>query len=241
MKAFNSIIGLILAWIYIIFSHKIILLILYLFSGLFLIIVRKNKKQYWTMIRNIVTNCAYFRHNFYKLPSHHTIFLVNYPITIMEYSAPVLLPKKICFLTSKRAKKFMDLVYEEEDYLLFDDSKGKNYELLRDNIREKIKDRSIYVYVEDIKSRYYDYDIGRMRKGMFHIAKEIGVTITPLAVDSLKLNKKFEIRVGETQLVINPVESMKRVRSFLFDSKQDFRATKASKMSSVQVYPEYTR
>jgi hypothetical protein len=150
-------------------------------------ILNGKPKEYRTLVQSVFTKCFTLRHNFRQLPTKPTIFLANYPITILEYTIPSLLPLPVCFLTSQRAEKALKLVYSKEEYLVFNDGKKKNFEYLKECIQERVKTSSMYVYVEDQSQRIHDFHVGNMRKGMFYIAKELGVTITPIAIDGVLL------------------------------------------------------
>lgn len=223
----------ILLLIYVIILHKL-LRILYYAGTHVPRILAGNKELYRSLVSNIFSKCFTLRHNFNTIPSHPTIFLSTYPITVLEYAIPSLIPRQICFLTSRRAEKALKLVYGPEEYLVFNDSKGNNYEYLREEIRKRIQTTSMFVYVEDKTQRIHDFHVGNMRKGMFHIAKELGVTITPLAVDGIIIEngvipeQKFEVLLGPTQKVTDPITTMLDVRKFLLENKRYFQKTKFS-------------
>jgi hypothetical protein len=71
-----------------------------------------------------------------------------------------------------------------------------------------------------------------MRKGMFYIAKELGITITPLAIDSIHISyftifqQKYQLYVGQTQKVLNPTKSMRETRRFFIRQKANFSSNK---------------
>ena len=227
--------------IYLPIKNKVILLLLYSLYihktlrilSYFIIYSHSLKTNYKFIVSKIFTKYFKFTHNFENIPNHPTIFMANYPITELEYCIPSLIPSKICFITSKRAKRFLELVYEDKEYLVFDDKKKNNYEYLKKKIQNILKtNRSIYVYVEDQKQRIYDFHIGNMRKGIFYIAKELDATITPLVIDGVLTkhniipSQNFRIKIGETQKIINPKQSMYKVRNFLVKNKRVFYLSK---------------
>lgn len=177
-----------------------------------------NKKFYKIQVKNILSNCVYFKNNFSNLPSNNTLFLVNYPMGFLDYLIPVIIPKKFCFVTSNKARFFLEKVYNKEDYYLLD--KKNNYKVLLEFIQNKIKSSSIFIYVEDIEYRYDISKIGKMRKGAFYIAKKLNITITPLFIGKLSIGKQLYIQVGNTQFVKYPEKSMKKVKKFLMETKK---------------------
>ncbi len=190
------------------------------------------KESYKSLAYGVFTRSMRFISNFDKLPTNPTIYLVNYPVTILEYALPSILPKPVCMVSSDRAKKLLSLAYEPENFLVFDSRKKNNYENLRELIRERIKKVSLYVYVDDMSKRINDNHIGTLRKGMFYIANELGITITPIAMDTIATRhgiippQKFEVKVGDTQEVDDPKLTMYNVRKFLLDEKRRFSETK---------------
>lgn len=190
------------------------------------------KQGYKYLATGIFTRSMRFIHNFEKLPNNPTIYLVNYPVTVLEYALPSILPKPVCMVSSDRAKKLLSLAYEPENFLVFDSSKKNNYDNLKELIRERMKSISLYVYVDDMSKRIGDNHIGILRKGMFYIAKELGVTITPIAMDTIVTNmgiipsQKFEVKVGETMKVDDPKAAIHKVRRFLLEEKRGFIQTK---------------
>jgi len=191
-----------------------------------------DKEGYKYLARGVFVESLRFHHNFEALSKEHTIYLVNYPVTILEYALASVLPTPVCMVSSDRAKKLLSLAYEPDNYLVFDSSKKNNYEHLNELIRERIKKVSLYVYVDDMSKRISDDHVGTLRKGMFYIAKELGVNITPIAMDSIVTKggiivpQKFEVSVGETHKVEDPVKSMYEVRKFLLNEKKRFMNTK---------------
>jgi hypothetical protein len=184
------------------------------------------------MTNNIFHKCFDFKHNFNDLPLHNTIFLVSYPVTSLEYMIPNLIPKPLCIITSNRAEYLLKLVYEPREYLVYNDLQKNNYEYIYKEIEKRLIDTSMYVFVEDISSRPHDFGVGNMRKGMFYIARDLGITITPIAVDAIVIkngtvqDQRFEIRVGKTSYVDDPISSMTDVKEFLSQSKRDFQFLK---------------
>jgi len=104
-----------------------------------------------------------------------------------------------------------------------------------DNIKRRIDEQlkkgvSIFAY-SSIPCPFVG-KVGRVRKGLFSIAKQLGVTITPLAVDYIEHNigmipyQRFEIRVGDTFHVEDPLRESLRARKFFKKAISRFRKKK---------------
>ena len=159
-------------------------------------------------------------------------FLCNYPISVAEYLIPSLLPTDVCLLSSNRAEKALKLIYNPEDYMVFADKNKNSFDYLKQRIEEMIKTRSMFVYVENTDRRIHDFHVGKIRSGMFHIAKKIGATITPVAIDGIIVEngiihkQNFQINVGETKLVEDPKIDLLNTRMFLLKNKRRFKKEK---------------
>ncbi len=207
---------------------------IYCCIGILNILILCNREYYKLTFELILKDCVKFKHNFDKIPKHNTIFLVNYPITSLEFAVPTILPVKTYFVSNYKAGPFLDLVYSKNDYILL--KEGNNYDYFMKTIEKKIKKRSIYLYVEKFiwfevlrtykHNRITDENVGKIRSGIFYIAKKLGLTITPIVVDSLNLDKNFEVRIGQTTKVINPTQSIKDVKNFFFKTKKEFLTNK---------------
>lgn len=168
-------------------------------------------------------------HNFEKLPSYNSIILANYPSERLGYLAHKLVPRKLCYVSSVRGKGILSTVYSEDEMILVNDSKKKNFEKIKEMIRDKIQRYSIFVYVNDNNTRLHDYHIGKLRKGMFYIAHELGIPITPITfsyinpVFGILTKKNYYIKVGETEKVTDPKQSMKKTHKFLQNTIITFR------------------
>lgn len=166
--------------------------------------------------------------NFFRLPSQHTIFLANYPAQRLEYMLQGIFPRDLCLIASARASRFVSMIYPEEQLILLPEG-GNNFEMARAAVRDKIKQYDIFVYVNDNHTRMSEYHVGKLRKGMFHIAHELGIPITPVAISHIEpvlgalINQKVHIRVGPTTSVADPHESMISTKQFLQDNLRRFR------------------
>lgn len=221
-------------------KFKIAIIIIYMFimSRTFLIlfetlktynIMRHRKEQhlsssYISKIFRYVNIDA----NFNRLPKRNTILLVNYPAQRIEYMLQTIFPRRLCLVSSVRAKGFVSLIYPEEQLILLSDGNGK-FEKTKEMIKNKINDYTIFVYANDNNTRVGEYHVGKLRKGMFYIAKELGIPITPVAISHIEpvcgaiLNQTIYIRVGATKQVFDPVQSIIDTRRFLQRNLNRFR------------------
>ena len=163
-------------------------------------------------------------HNFDMLPAHNTIFLVTYPHELVEYLIPSLIPNTtICYVAAPVAAKPLKLlVYEPNEFVVLNSDKN-NYDFLKKQLIGKVDRMSVWVYANSRNSRVHDYDVGRMRTGMFYIARDLNVTITPVVVNSYRC-KKFNVTIGDTMYVdyVDPMNTVKKVRKFMRNCKTSF-------------------
>jgi hypothetical protein len=116
--------------------------------------------------------------------------------------------------------------------LILRPAEGGSFEIVKQQIGEKYrKGLSIFTYVTSIS-----HSIGhlnRVRKGMFTIAKELGIPVTPIAIDYIHYNcigaivpQNFRISVGETFNVNSVEEARYRTKLFLTTQHRYFIAHK---------------
>jgi hypothetical protein len=167
-------------------------------------------------------------HNFDALPKTPSILLLNYPDNFSEYFIHGILPIDLVYITSKKAKFILGLVVNHEN--IISTNNKNNYENILSETEKKIKDRHILCYIE--KSKKSILGLGRIRKGMFSIAKKLNVQITPICVDKIDhsygIPKKqnFFVKVGKTHHVNNVILSKNIVKNFYKDSLEEFKTKK---------------
>lgn len=187
-------------------------------------IMRGNAQEnYKKIVNSIFKENFRFRNNFSQLPTKPTIFVATYPHSPIEYLIPALLPLPICFVASRRAMKIMSKVYPESECAYLPDGKDR-YHMTKKLIKEKLKVMSVFIYSED-QSRRYGRSVGKIRKGAFWIAKELGATITPIVLDRVveQLGKQnYQIYIGPTMQVSNPLETLIKVRTVMREKKSLF-------------------
>ena len=168
--------------------------------------------------------------NFHKLPEKNTIIIANYPCNWIEYLLHSLVPKNICLMMDEGGKKFIQNVYTIDKLILLKSGKG-NYNEAKREVENKIKNFSIFVYVNNNKTKFHNHHIGRLRKGIFYIAKELNISITPIIFEYVEstigflTNKKIRIKVGDTTNIVNVDESIKSSREYFQKNIIKFKKT----------------
>lgn len=184
-------------------------------------------KQDISMIFNNVFN---FQPEFKNIPTCNTIFVVNYPKIYYECFALLLLPKKITILMQDKmlSRIFCDNflykpVYRKKKY-------GKSYKNVRLQIKQRLKENisvAALVSTEDTK-------LVRIRTGIFKIAKELNIPVTPVVIDTIDistdcriLKQNFKIYVGESFYVSdNLYNDTYRVKKLFKEKIEYFKNTK---------------
>lgn len=153
------------------------------------------------------------------IPCKPTIIMANYPINYVEYLTQGLFGSKVCLLVHEPAIKVLKYIHGEEHLVCV--NKGE-FDQLQQRVKEKLDSGyHIFCYIErDYYNRKHDYQITELRSGMFTIAKNLEVTITPVVIDHIKHtcgideDIPFQIKIGRTQTVDNVKEVMNKVRDF---------------------------
>jgi hypothetical protein len=149
----------------------------------------------------------------YELPEKPTIYLCNYPANFVEYQVNTLLHRNVCIIAYGKN----DIETTRNKRIVGDDriitiSKGKdNFDEAERAIKEKMeKGYHIVAYVEkNFQKRSHCYSIDRLSTGMFHIAKKLDVTITPVVIDhidhtiGIPHSNTFNIYIGKTEKILN--------------------------------------
>lgn len=174
--------------------------------------------------------------NLCDLPTKPTIILANYPSNYVEYIIHAFLHERVCLLLHGPAVSIVKHIYGKDNIIGVD--KG-SFESLQVKVKEKMDNGyHIFAYIErDYYNRVSVYDITELRTGMFSIAKNIGATITPVAIDHIDHvfgileNTYFNIVVGPTSYVTddNIEERMRETKLFLVNNLAKMRIKKIIK------------
>ena len=189
-----------------------------------------------TIARNLVIDLfnRNFRliHNFEKLPKTPTILLANYVKDRVENLACIMLPVDICPMVAEPLKGLGNLITP-----IIVRGESKQY----DEMKKQIKDAHdngfyVFVYIEKCCSYITKDHLGPIRNGIFNIAKDLGITVTPIAFDSILYNhgmlkkQNYQICVGDTFKVQNINDSKYKTRRFLRDKIKYFNSTKLNNL-----------
>jgi hypothetical protein len=213
---------------YLLLMSKTFLTHIEMIKAYFALQPRKEQHLFHSIYAPKIFRYMSIKDNFSRLPERNTLILANYPAQRLEYMLQGLFPRELCLVTSDRAKSFVSLIYPEEQLILLPDG-HKNFKKTKQMIREKIKDYSIFSYINDNSTRLGEYHCGKMRKGLFYIAHKLNIPITPVAISHIEpicgviINQTIHIRVGPTTLITDPLQSMTDTRQFLQNNLTRFR------------------
>jgi hypothetical protein len=185
------------------------------------ILLTGKKELHRANVKTLFRN--YLRPKFlgYNLPSHPTIIIANYPSTYIEYLANYLLSNNICMLLYKGSviqSKITKYFYEEDQILFV--GRGSKFAETQEKVKAKIaRGYTVLVYAEKkFYQRRTKYDISTLHSGIFSIARNISVPITPVVFDHIDhtlgivSNDDYKIYVDRTRDVKDAVQSMDEVR-----------------------------
>lgn len=170
-----------------------------------------------------------FKQNFHNLPSKPTIIVANYVRDRLENIACIMLPIPLCvvmgngFITNIRLHKIVKHVFGTK-------KTSGEYEIVRDHIKEKLNN-GISIFSYSVRP-FIDDHIGKVRSGMFRMAKELGVTITPVYFDHIDykcgfvLEQNYSVVVGDSLYVKNIEEDVYRVKKFFRDTSRELKRVK---------------
>jgi len=107
--------------------------------------------------------------------------------------------------------------------------KGKDFENIKNKVYEYINNgTSVFAYANNGISG----TTGRIRTGLFKIAKKLNITITQIAIDNINYlfnciqYQKFEIKIGETFYVNDPIRDAIKTHRFFSKSYKNFQKNK---------------
>jgi hypothetical protein len=168
--------------------------------------------------------------DFKNIPKCNSIFVINYPKIYYESFAILLLPKDLTIAMQDKllCKLFCDNflykpVYRKKKY-------GKSYKDVKRQIKQRIKEN---VSVAGLVSTE-DTKLARIRTGLFRIARELNIPVTPVVIDTIDIavdfrivKQNFQIYVGESFYVSDNVyNDTYRVRKLFKEKMQLFKDTK---------------
>lgn len=178
-------------------------------------------------IGNVLTSHFIVEENFTLLPKFPTIVICNYCFDRAENLMPIFIPRSFAFLSLDKFAQYtkIDRVLEVLITRGGGDRNSGEYEKMKEKIREMIqRKRWIFSYVNRCCKE--TGVVTKLRSGMFYIAQELGLGITPIYIDYLKMNsgiivpQKFRFVVKETFFIKQREEiqqQIENVRNFFVE------------------------
>jgi len=188
----------------------------------------RNHEGAYTLARAVTYGQMEVIENFCDLPVKPSIIICNYPAELPEYAVQWLIPRNLCIVVIDELRDFMERM--GKDHLCV--AKKNSFQPLKLAIQDKIKTQHVFAYINKPQSRLHKYDLGRVRTGIFYIAYELCIPVTPVAVDCMDhiggalRNQKFQIHVGSTEIISNPVDYISKTKKFFRSSMKRFKSTK---------------
>lgn len=181
-------------------------------------------------VKDMYSNVFYLKSNFEKIPSTPSIIVANYCSDRLENMACILIPRKVCVLMRDTLLNIVRLDKIIKWPILV--KKEGTYEDIKKQVIDSIKEgRFIFSYVSKTP-RIGPYYIQNMRSGMFRLAMELGIQVTPITFDYIEFThgsipkQKFEIKVGDSFYVKNIHESVLKVKKYFQTCIKEFERTK---------------
>jgi hypothetical protein len=163
-----------------------------------------------------------FKHNFDNLPKKPTILVCNYVKDRLENFACIMIPKNFAIMVGGVLAKYK--MFGLIKHLITKEKKNGSFTDIEKQVKEKTSQGlSIFSYITsdyiDKKTKY----VPRIRKGIFHIASNLNLTVTPVYIDSIDtycgiiLKKKFKIVIGDTMDITDVPQAIYKTRMFYRD------------------------
>jgi hypothetical protein len=155
-----------------------------------------------------------------KLPSpkNPTIFICNYPSQMIDYLVFGLFDCKISFILAKAIYDYIHYFFDKERLIYH--KKGL-YNHIESEIKDKIKKKySIFVYTErEYYNRKNIYEMTQFRTGIFNIAKNNNISITPIVVDHGQTGK---VHIFDPIFIKNVDQDIKNIHKMMSSKLKSF-------------------
>jgi len=168
--------------------------------------------------------------NFDKLPNHPTLLIANYCRDRIEHPLCILFPRKYCLLAGENFKNIN--LHNISNKIIYVKNKKNSYEYVKKEIKIAIEEgNDIFLYINSSNQSYFDY-INKLRTGIFKIALEYQIPITPVTFGFIDTyfgtipSQNLNIKVGDTFKIKSVYEGKYKVRKFFNESLQEFQKTK---------------
>ena len=114
-------------------------------------------------------------------------------------------------------------------------SKDSNYDDIKEQIREHIKTKSIFVYPEMVKKRTDIYELCEFRTGIFNIAKELNIPVVPVVIDHIKYGiggiipsrRPCQIHIGRPYTINDDDNTINIIREWMSTRLRSMNLTKS--------------
>lgn len=180
-------------------------------------LVKSNKPSLRERVSKIYNNFFNVKHNFSLIPETPCIIVCNHPANLFDSIGTILIPKDLVFISASgnsfsnmfRNKLLGDMIYVGK--------KQPSYESIKSQVALKLGEKKFIVaYVSTGKPTSNGAWFGRVRTGMFRIAKELGVPVVPIIFDKLNLDKnQYKIKVYPPIKIIEPEKEAYNFRKLL--------------------------
>lgn len=160
------------------------------FLILFLIINMFVFKNYFSFrtIGNLL-----FGRQIMSFPTSPTIFIANYPADILEYMIIGIFPTNTSWLVHSNMAKILIPIFGKKRIISVNVRDKNSFAKIAKDVQKRLA-IGYHVFAYPEKSYYTRrgfYDLNPLRSGLFHIAKMLGVTITPVVCDHLHYSSGF--------------------------------------------------
>jgi len=137
-----------------------------------------------------------YSHNNLSFPSNPTIFIVNYPSDVIEYSAVGVFPLNTSFMVHKDIGSFLKTFFGKK-IIVVDVKKKNTFNIIEKSIQNSISS-GFHIFAYPEKSYYTRkniYSLNPFRSGLFKIAKKLNITVTPVVIDHMKTEWPSQRRI----------------------------------------------
>lgn len=178
-------------------------------------------------VQEIFTRNFRLIENFTELPKTPSILVLNYSQDKMETLVFKLIPVK-CVPIMAGWSSIKNIIENYTGNVIFRPyNKRENmFNTIKTEIQKYIEKKFyIFTYIS-IPSKHFG--LSKLRSGIFRIAKDLNVPITPICVDYIQNNfgyipyQNFRIKVGETFYIQDIQQSMNRTRNFYKKNLTEF-------------------
>lgn len=173
----------------------------------------------------------YYSNNFDSIPKHKTIYVSNYVSDRFENFACIMIPN-ISIILGETFVNTLKLHKVVKNLISRKNCKNQ-YDTIKNDVKTQYNNgMSIFAYIEE-PSTVIDDGIGKLRSGMFSIAKDLNITITPVVFDHIEYNnfgiiynQNYRIKIGKPFYVQDVKESKYKVKKFFRNTLKEFKKKK---------------